>query len=494
MKKFDQIVLVILVSVFSLAHPARSQDKGAATWPQFRGPNCSGVAHPSQRPPIHFNPEQNLLWKVPVISGHSSPSVWGDKIFLTGFDQEKQQLQVLCFNRVSGNVLWRQIVAVKEIEKVHVISNPANATPVTDGKRVYIYFGSYGLLCYDFAGEQLWTIPLPIPEVTHGAGSSPVIVGDKIILHQAGETDPHILAVDRFTGKTVWRQSLSTARGHSTPIIWGKQVIVHRTNEIGGYRLKDGERVWSVAVTTDGASTPILGDNILYVGTWAGRGGEGRVTLPNFQELTDKYDKNNDSIINKAEIPDDFQLLRYADRGDASGTQMYLKQYFEIPDKDNNSKIDSTEWRDFLIFYSDYFQKNHGLVAIKPGGNGDITLSNILWYEEKHVPEVPSPLYYKGRVYMIKNGGMVTCMDAKTGKQYYRQRLGASSPYYSSPIVANDRIYIASGKGVIVVFDAGDKLQVLARNDLKEKIFATPAVVDHKIYVRTAGHLYAFGK
>ncbi len=95
---------------------------------------------------------------------------------------------------------------------------------------------------------------------------------------------------------------------------------------------------------------------------------------------------------------------------------------------------------------------------------------------------------------MIKNGGMVTCMDAKTGKQYYRRRLGASSPYYSSPIVANDRIYIASGKGVIVVFEAGDQLQVLARNDLNEKIFATPAVIDNKIYVRTAGHLYAFGK
>ena len=162
-------------------------------------------------------------------------------------------------------------------------------------------------------------------------------------------------------------------------------------------------------------------------------------------------------------------------------------------DTNTDDLINETEWKGVVALVSALSQE-HGLAAIKPGGKGDVTTTHILWQEKRNVPEVPSPLYYDGRVYMIKNGGIVSCMDADSGKLLYRERLGATGPYYSSPICADGRIYIASGKGIVTVFTGGDTLQVLARNNLKESIFATPAVVEHKLYVRTVKHLYAFGE
>ncbi len=162
-------------------------------------------------------------------------------------------------------------------------------------------------------------------------------------------------------------------------------------------------------------------------------------------------------------------------------------------DVNKNGSIDETEWKGIFALFSALSQE-HGLVAIKPDGKDNITSTHILWQEKRNVPEVPAPLYYNGRVYMIKNGGIVSCMNAISGKLLYCERLGASGPYYSSPICANGRIYIASAKGVITVFAAGDHLQVLAMNNLEERVMATPAIVENKLYIRTAKHLYAFGE
>ena len=119
--------------------------------------------------------------------------------------------------------------------------------------------------------------------------------------------------------------------------------------------------------------------------------------------------------------------------------------------------------------------------------------TNIAWSERKGVPGVPSPLYYNERLYTFQNGGIVSCRVAKTGKLVYTGRLGALGDYYSSPVAAGHRIYIASAEGVVVVLDAGEKLQILARNKLDGAVLATPALVDGTIYVRTESHLYAFG-
>lgn len=135
------------------------------------------------------------------------------------------------------------------------------------------------------------------------------------------------------------------------------------------------------------------------------------------------------------------------------------------------------------------------MVAIRPGGAGDITGTHVAWKQTRGLPYVPSPLCYRGRVYLVKSGGLVSCFEARTGRPFYQEeRLGALGDYYASPIAADGRIYAASQNGVVVVLDDGEALNVLARNDLGEGIMATPAIVEGRLYVRTLTHLWAFGR
>ena len=161
-------------------------------------------------------------------------------------------------------------------------------------------------------------------------------------------------------------------------------------------------------------------------------------------------------------------------------------------DGDKNGDISRAEWDEFKAMIEKK-SKDHGLVKVRLDGAGDVTDTHMVWQENRAVPEAPSPLVVGKRAYMIKNGGIVTCLDAGTGVVKYRARLGALGAYYSSPVAAGGRIYVASSEGVVVVLEDGDSLNVLARNDLGEPIFATPAFVDSVIYLRTENALYAFG-
>jgi len=159
MSRFSWIALPAAIVLSSSA--AMAEKGGNAWWPQLRGPNSSGIG--GGRPPVHFGPDQKVLWKTAVQSGLSSPSVWKGRIFLTEFDRTNKQLATVCIDRRTGKVLWRRAVSAGEIEKVHEIGNPATPTPATDGERVYVYFGSYGLLCYDLDGNLKWERRLPLP-------------------------------------------------------------------------------------------------------------------------------------------------------------------------------------------------------------------------------------------------------------------------------------------------------------------------------------------
>ena len=497
MKNRINASLLLCITVFLFVQTAVPQTTSPTTWPQFRGANGNGIAHPSQNPPIFFSPEQNVLWKTPIISGHSSPCIWGDNIFLTGFNKEKQELQVFCIDRVSGKVRWNDIVIAEKIEKVHVANNPANATPVTDGKRVYFYFGSYGFLCYDFNGKQLWTLQMPVPKTNWGFGTSPILAGNLLILHHDDQIDPHLLAVDCVNGKTVWKQPQPPSPGYyktwiaswATPVVWEDQIIIHRFREIVAYSVNDGKRIWSVFTATHGVSTPVVGKDALFVGTW-GMTGEAnqRATLPIWQTLLKEHDSDGDMYISKNELTEEIELFRRPE----VGTKYGFSWMFKYMDISKDGLVDETEWGKTLENIASY-SKDHGLVAIKPGGEGDITSTHIVWREKNDVPEVPSPLCYQDRVYMIKNGGIASCMDAATGKLFYRKKLGVRGAYYASPIIANDKIYMASLNGKVIVFETGDNWQIIATNDLEERIYATPAIVDNKLYVRTEEHLYAFG-
>jgi outer membrane protein assembly factor BamB len=156
-----------ILSVTLLCHAAAGAEP--ANWPQFRGPNGSGLSPDDQPAPLHFGPNTNRLWQTPLPRGHSSPCIWGDRIFVTGFDATNKSLETLCLERVNGKILWRKTAPALELEKsLHEFSSPAASTPATDGARVYLYLGGYGALAYDFKGEELWKRPLPMPPKDYG--------------------------------------------------------------------------------------------------------------------------------------------------------------------------------------------------------------------------------------------------------------------------------------------------------------------------------------
>ena len=160
-------------------------------------------------------------------------------------------------------------------------------------------------------------------------------------------------------------------------------------------------------------------------------------------------------------------------------------------DRNQDQQLNAQEWGGMVAMVKS-MHKDHGIIAVRPGGQGDVTASHVQWQEKTKIPEVPSPLYFQGRLYTVKNGGIVSCHDASTGQVIYREKLNASGPYYASPVCANGRIYLISGKGRVSVLEASDQFHVLATNDLKDKVTATPALVGDAIYIRAAKHLYAF--
>jgi outer membrane protein assembly factor BamB len=467
----------------------------AENWPQFRGPDGKGVS--AGKPPVEFGPDKAMLWKTAVSFGQSSPSIWGDRIFVTSATRTGKDLTVAAYHRQTGKQIWTQAIPVEKMERTHEVASPASATVLADSERIYVYFGSVGLLCLDHDGKQLWSVKLPLPEKPQGSGTSPVLGGDSILLNRDDPAEAYLLALDRSTGRQVWKQPYEMAgkgpgsANTSTPAVAGDEVVVHRTGEVAGFNLKTGERRWFVKLPTSGVATPVVMEQTVFVSGWNNMGEpELRIPLPTWDELL-KGDKNADGALTVDEMPPKLDISRRPDVN-LAGSQVSLgaKAVFPGIDIDKDGKLTKEEWEKILAIVNS--QAEHGLVAIKLGGAGDITASHVLWKHSRNVAEVPTPVIYNGRVYMVTNGGILTCNDAKTGKVLYRGRLGAPGAYFASPIAANGNVYFASGEGVVTVVRDGDTLEVLARNNLHDPIQATPAVVGNALYVRTTSHLYAF--
>jgi outer membrane protein assembly factor BamB len=200
--------------------------------------------------------------------------VWDGRIFLTEFDRATNRLATLAIDRRTGKVLWRQTVVPERIEKVHEISSPAGATPATDGERVYVYFGSYGLVAYDLDGNQKWERRLPVPENPYGAVASPIVAGDLLVVNHQGK-DAYLLGVNRRDGKTVWKTDRSSFQfGWSTPVHWRHdgidEIVVlggdfQPDQRLMAYNLADGaERWWVGGLPPCGKSTPVIGDGLVF--------------------------------------------------------------------------------------------------------------------------------------------------------------------------------------------------------------------------------------
>ena len=458
-----------------------------ADWPQFRGPNGTGVASADAAPPVKFGAAK---WTRALPAGHSSPSIWGDRIFLTSFETESKKLELLCVSATTGEILWRRAAPAPEIEETHVVSNPATASPAVDQDRVYAYFSSYGVMAFDHAGEAQWTAPLAMPKTHHGSGASPVLAGELLILNHDAMQGGYLLALDRRTGKEVWKQLYQGAgrvESYSTPLVWHDELILHRAGVIEAYQVSDGARLWSMPENTSGASTPVASGDMIYVSTWNNLGEDDqRPALPDFAALLKQYDQNGDGAITEAEFPDTLLYTQRPGLETIPHSQNYVA--FRSVDRNRDGRIDQAEWETYRNRVS-AMATDHGLLAIKV----EKDKPQVMWRENTSIPEVPSPLLYQGRLFLVRNGGVASCLDAATGKVIYRARVGAPGAYFASPVAADGRVYFASSEGVVtVIAAAGDQLKVLARNELGAEMIATPAIVGKAIYVRTLRNLASF--
>jgi outer membrane protein assembly factor BamB len=469
---------LVLTMLPSLAPAAES-----APWPRFRGPEGSGIAEGGQ-PPTEIGPDKNVKWKIAVPSGLSSPIIVGELLVLTAFDDGK--LYTIAYRRADGKEAWRADADAKEIEPFHKTeSSPASSTSVTDGQRIVSYFGSCGLVCYDLAGKELWKHVLPVASTGGGFGSgvSPIIADGAVILVRDEFTGSRIMALDATTGALLWQTKRTSPMSYSTPVVWdtpgGKQIAAPGHARLVGYDLKTGTELWSVTGVPSGCCpSPVTVDGMLLFAGGASsdtRGPDDKPQeLPSYDKLLKDLDKDEDGKISRAEGDKAFQ------------------GFFDNQDMNKNGFVEREEFEMIAKFMS---EGKNSAFALKPGGRGELTDTDVLWKQTKGLPYIPTAIAYGGQYVMIRDGGVVTAYDAKTGDEIYQKRVAAGGPYYASPVAAGGNIYFTSlTDGTVTVIKAGAaSADVIAKNEpLGERVGATPAIADNTLYIRTAEHMYAF--
>jgi len=448
-----------------------------ADWPQFRGPNASGLCPSCGRLPTEFGPLKNVLWKTELPEGKSSPVLVGDRIFLTA--SEGDDLITICLSRTTGKVQWRRSVTAARRDAQHNLNDRAAPTAATDGESVFVFFADFGLVAYDLEGEERWQLPLGPFNSQHGLVASPVYADGRVILVCDQDTDAYIIAVDADNGRIAWKTPRDVINGYSTPIIHRPdrgpaQVLAPGSYQLTAYSIVDGESVWFVrGLTCQPKSAPTIAGDVVYFNGWTpGNDAGQQVELPGFDVVSASADANRDAKLSPEELPQPWQ---------PTGT-------WRAVDLDRDGFLNEREW---TLFRTRRASRN-GLLAVKLGGSGDVTKTHVLWRYEKSLPDVPSPLVYKDVVFLVRNGGIATTLDAQTGTVHKRARLtGALDDYYASPIGVDGKVYIAGERGKVVVLRAAGDWEILAINEFDSDIYATPAISEGKMYIRTRDALYA---
>jgi outer membrane protein assembly factor BamB len=472
-------MLTMLALLLALVLPAAAADPGE--WSRFRGPNGSGIGTTTGLP-AEFGPDLNVVWKTELAKGYSSPIVFGDRIYLTGARDEK--LLTFAIDRTTGKVIWEREAPRDRKEKLDNRNNPASPSAAVDATQVFVFFPDYGLLAYDTNGKEQWRKPLGPFNNIYGMGASPIIVGDIVVLTCDQSLGSFIAGFDRKTGKERWRTARTEARsGHSTPIVWtpagGRpQIVVPGSFLLSAYDPRDGKRIWWVGgLSFELKSTPVISGDTLYINGFGSPENQpgAKVAVGTSQEVFAAGDTNKDGKLTKEEIP-----AGHADRA------------LSFADLDNDKMMSVDEWD----YYKAAMDSENGMLAITLGGSGDMTAKSVKWRFQRGIPQLPSPLLYKNVLYMVNDaGGIVTTLNPASGELIQQGRLKVPTDrYYASPVAADDKIYIATEKGKVIVLPPGGGLEAIAVNDLQDNIYATPALVDGRIYVRTNSNLYCFGK
>lgn len=479
----------LAISLFTLLTIGITVLDGSELWTRFRGPNGTGVSD-AVNVPVSFGPESHVRWKTPLPPGHSSPVVTASRIFLTAHTAEKDdyKLLVIALDRTSGRELWRREVPRQQKGRRENVNGPASPSPVTDGTNVYAFFQDFGLISFTPDGVERWRAPLGPFNMFYGFGASPILVDGMLILPVDQDQTAYLLAVDAATGKARWKVDRPhVISGYSTPTVYrpatgGAQILVPESFQLTAYSVKDGAKVWWVrGLACEMKSVASLDGTTLYVNGWGFSQNQPGTQIPTvpFDEGLKRYDKNGDGFVGRDEVS-----------GATPMDRMLGANYgYDAFDGNRDQKLNAAEWEVFRAMLA----AENGLLAIRLGGEGDMTERAIKWKYTRPVPQVPSTLLYGGVLFMVNDSGILISFDPETGAVLKQGRLkGAIDKYFASPIGADGKVWLASQDGTISVVSAAAQWEILAVNTLDDEVFATPVPADGQLFVRTRSALYAF--
>jgi len=409
-------------------------------------------------------------------------------------------LKMICLRRSDGAVLWeRERTIAKLAVYEHVAGDPANSTPATDGQRIVFQFDDFGVVVLDFSGGLKWEKPLSSTKNGFSYGESPVLDDGRVYLNRDGGLDSSLVCLDAETGKEHWNAPRPKKIGSfCTPYVWHhdgtKQILAGGTGQLEAYDARTGDPVWQVSgLPSFVCPSPVAAEGMVVFGGWTTAHVAGRSRIESIFDVDSgvspagmkdpvaffaQFDTNKDGRLSVDEFP-----------------RSRARDAFNFIDKNKDGFVDMAEWASSYAEVGAAPGRNV-ILGIAPGtGKGDITATQVKWETTRGLPYVASPLVYCGRVYLMKAGGFISCLDLKTGKAHYEsERLGVAGEYYATPVAVGEHIVICAQRGTAFVIRAGDTLEILSRNELGETLSATPAVVENTLYLRGEKHLWAFGK
>jgi outer membrane protein assembly factor BamB len=453
---------------------------GTSEWNRFRGPNGTGLANGTY--PAKVGPAQNVIWKRAFPEGHSSPVCSSKLLFLTGVEGEK--LYTYAVHRADGSTAWRQEAPRPRRTEFHGKNGPAAASAAVDADTVVVFFDEYGMLAYDHEGHERWRLPLGPFFNIYGMAASPILIGDHVVLPCDDGKHSFVIGVDKHSGEVRYQVDRPNAvSGHCTPVVYqppkGKtQFILPGSFLLDAYDAATGERVWWIrGLPSEMKSVPVLlGDTLWIHGFGSPQNNKGRqIELPEFAAALQQMDQDGDKLISKEELSDP-----------------RVSRYYEFLDLDQNGTLDGDEWR--LCRAS--FAAVNAAMAVRVGGQGDMTDKSVLWQYYRSIPQLPSPLITNGVYYLLADqGGMLTTISADKGELVAKARVGAAGDaYFTSPVCGDGKVYLLSEAGLLTVLAAGKQLEPIHTAEFGEPCFATPALDDNKIWLRTFHHLYCLGE
>lgn len=396
------------------------------SWPQFRGPHGDGVSD-AKGLPVTWSETEHVKWKTPIHGrAWSSPVILGDQIWMTTATEDGRQLFAVCVNRDSGKVVIdEKLFDVANPQFAHKFNSYGSPTPALEPGRVYVTFGSPGTACLDAkTGKVLWQRTDFVCNHYRGAGSSPIIFGNLLIMNFDGSDHQFVVALDKNSGKTVWET---------------KRSIDYQDLDASGKPAGEGDY-------RKAFSTP-------HVAVMEGR--------PLLISSGAKAHYAYDPLTGK-------EIWRFEERAQHSASARPLIGHG-------------------MIYILTGFGKGQ-LLALKPGGQGDVTEKNLVWKMAKGAPSKPSPLLIGDSLYLINDSGIASCLDAKTGAEIWNERVGGN--FSASPVAADGKIYFCNEEGKTIVVAPDRKFKKLAENKLDDGFMASPAIAGKALFLRTKTALY----